>query len=157
MTREQRFLNKVQKTDACWWWLGTKTPAGYGRFRMTTRSTDYVEIAHRASYKLFIGEIPSGLFVCHKCDNRSCVNPDHLFLGTPLDNIMDRINKGRPGGYPLKLSTNDIEIARDMIKNGMKKQDVAEFFTVDVATLRNALNGRGGYYVSSEDFSKTSS
>jgi hypothetical protein len=93
-TVRQRFERKFQVTPGCWQWIaGTQKP-GYGRFRYLTDSQQ----AHRVSYLLYVGEIPEGLHVLHKCDNPQCVNPDHLFLGTQADNNADKISKGRSIG-----------------------------------------------------------
>jgi endogenous inhibitor of DNA gyrase (YacG/DUF329 family) len=80
---------------------------GYGIFSLNGRPSGE-KGAHRASYRLYRGEIPKGYCVCHHCDNRSCVNPDHLFLGTIADNVKDRDNKNRgvhqrPGYKPVKI------------------------------------------------------
>lgn len=87
-----RFWNKVYKTDSCWLWIGSRLPTGYGTFRVGKK----VKRAHRVSWELHNGPIIDGsLLVCHTCDNPMCVNPDHLFLGTNLDNMRDRNAKGR--------------------------------------------------------------
>lgn len=86
-----RLWAKVEKTDTCWLWQGALTN-GYGY--MNIGSEKHVGV-HRLSYELANGEIPNDLLVCHKCDVRNCVRPDHLFLGTYTDNLVDSWNKGR--------------------------------------------------------------
>jgi len=92
-TSEERFWTKVQKTDSCWLWLGSRTSAkGYGQFIANGRRY----LASRYSWELHNGQpIPDGLIVCHHCDNPQCVNPAHLFTGTYQDNMDDRGAKGR--------------------------------------------------------------
>lgn len=93
-TPEQRFWKKVEKTDSCWLWTGGSDCNGYGRMGVG-RSDEGTILAHRFSYELHRGPIAGNLFVCHRCDNPQCVNPNHLFLGTALDNVQDMIAKSR--------------------------------------------------------------
>lgn len=86
----ERFWNKVSKTDTCWLWIGAKCK-GYGVFRFGQKRYS----SHIISYQLHNENYDSSKCICHKCDNPSCVNPSHLFLGTYKDNIQDCINKGR--------------------------------------------------------------
>lgn len=88
--------------NGCWNWILTKDKVGYGRLKVSLGSREEwrSSSAHRYSYELFIGEIPHGMNVLHKCDNRACCNPEHLFIGTQQDNMHDMHSKGRgPRGY----------------------------------------------------------
>lgn len=87
----ERFFDKVEKTDSCWNWTASLNFDGYGRFLLNGKSKG----AHRISWELHNGLISSNLCVLHTCDNRKCVNPKHLFLGTHQDNIQDRSQKKR--------------------------------------------------------------
>ena len=86
-----RFWSYVEKTDDCWLWTGYKTNNGYGRFWFSGKPT----LVHRFSYELHYGEIPADKVICHSCDVRNCIRPEHLFCGTHQDNVNDRDKKGR--------------------------------------------------------------
>lgn len=93
------FMRQVHKApNGCWLWSGKEMHAGYGIF-----SVGEYKLAHRVAWMLHYGEIPPGLYVCHKCDVKSCVNPEHLELGTPLKNTRDAISRGliKPVGFAL--------------------------------------------------------
>lgn len=91
----QRILDRVVfGATECWHWIGLNNGKGYGRMVYQGRA----QVAHRLAWKAWRGEIPEGMSVLHKCDNRACVNPDHLWLGTYSDNMKDCWNKGRNPG-----------------------------------------------------------
>ena len=90
---KDRLLSKVNNTNSneCWEWTAKTAVAGYGRLTVDKKSI----LAHRLSYELFKGKIPEDFCVCHTCDNRKCINPDHLWLGTKSDNTKDMYSKNR--------------------------------------------------------------
>jgi hypothetical protein len=88
----ERLFERVDKLPAgCWVWTGSVVGYGYGQIKVNGRQLK----THRYVYEQLVGDIPDGMFVCHKCDNPPCCNPDHLFLGTPRDNTQDMVQKGR--------------------------------------------------------------
>lgn len=118
---EHRFWKKVNRLgpDECWLWTAAVNTRGYGQIGVY--GTGKVVMSHRASWELTFGQIPTGLFVCHRCDVRSCCNPRHLFLGTAKDNYDDMVKKGRRrfcalrhGDHPFaKLSTVAVQEIRE--------------------------------------------
>jgi hypothetical protein len=91
---KKRFWAKVQRSNGCWLWTGSKNQSGRGMFRVGRRTS----AANRVAWELAHGPIADGLCVCHKCDVPSCVNPEHLWLGDHLENMADREEKGRNTG-----------------------------------------------------------
>lgn len=120
-----RFWAKVEKTDGCWIWRGYKNSRGYGAFSFRYKENGIKKFAsyraHRIAYELLIGEIADGYVACHKCDNPSCVNPDHIFIGTSLDNYRDCMSKGRARFQNKKFCKNGHERSgENVIINGNK-------------------------------------
>jgi HNH endonuclease len=132
------FWKKVVKSDDCWEWTGYLDIGGYGRLNRGRK----VISAHRYSWILENGPIPDDLCVLHKCDNRKCVNPSHLFLGTRVDNIMDMVAKGRHvpssvnGFYHAncKVSREDVSTIFKMRECGTTYKEIGEALSISAAT-----------------------
>lgn len=112
----ERFWEKVDKRgpDECWPWLAY-TAQGYGRINAGGDNGKSL-LASRVSWVLHNGPIPDGLFVCHKCDNPSCVNPSHLFLGTQRDNMRDCSSKGRARGGVRGEQNGNAKLNADQVR-----------------------------------------
>lgn len=141
---EERFWAKVNKADGiekCWEWIAYKDTKGYGHFHKAGRGG--MAKAHRVSYEISVGPIPAGLLVCHKCDNPSCVNPWHLFLGTDKDNSDDKMKKGRfkkvyPQGEKngnAKLTETQIKQIRARLATGETQSLIAADYGVSGTTI----------------------
>lgn len=132
------FWKHVNKTSECWVWMRAKRD-GYGRVTFQGRKLT----AHRLAYTLCVGPIPSGLDVLHHCDNRACVRPDHLFLGTDLDNAADRMMKRRGGDLRgerngrAKLEPSEVIEIRSLRRVGHTCEALAHRFGVSNVAISN--------------------
>lgn len=133
-----RFWSRVERTQTCWLWNGTKVGAGYGVFSV---GGSY-QMAHRFAFALWHGDIPKGNECCHRCDVPNCVNPEHLFLGTHTDNMRDCESKGRnphPKGERApnsKLTDELVAQIRSVLAGGKLKQwDIARQFGITQSTV----------------------
>lgn len=133
----KRFWDKVEVKgpDDCWEWQAALNNKGYGSFRVEGA----IHPAHRASYLLNVGEIPEGMVVRHKCDNRACVNPAHLELGTPTDNNRDMVNRGR---REYKLTIDQVRTIRKRLAEGVLGKQLAEEYGVSFGLISHIKNNR---------------
>jgi hypothetical protein len=149
MPLEERFWAQVDKDGPnnpvigkCWVWTGTST-GRYGGIKVNGKP----QTASRVSWEIHFGKIPEGLLICHKCDYGHCVNPDHLFLGTMIDNMQDMLDKGRGNrGFcethsQAKLTNADVEEIRRLYIPRKGVGILAERFGVSVETIRRAAVG----------------
>jgi len=133
---EERFWEKVnvKGDDECWEWQACKLPKGYGQFEINYK----VKQSHRVSWELHFGEIPNGLHVLHHCDNPSCVNPKHLFLGTNQDNRDDMVKKNRQAkGEQLPHTI----LSKDEVLKIRKLYDAKEYSMVELGEMFNTSTG----------------
>lgn len=142
-----RFWSKVDKrnSDECWEWTGARASNGYGNFAI--HSGDFEKV-HRMSWMIEHGPIPDGLCVCHECDNRACVNPDHLWLGTIRDNNQDAVNKGRTrvvfgsDNQKAKLNETDVRRIRQLLSEGYTHRKIAAEYGVTHPLIGQISRGK---------------
>jgi len=136
----KRFWDKVniKEKNECWEWNGSYFNTGYGCVKFESKS----QTVHRVSWKLTNGEIPKDMLILHKCDNIKCCNPNHLFLGTALDNVTDMINKGRFKGRQKKLTNIQIFNIKDMYNNKISQSNIAFKYNVSQMTISKVIRNK---------------
>lgn len=135
--------------NGCWFWNKYKNKKGYGSFYYMGET-----LAHRSSYLIHNGNIPEGNLVCHSCDNPSCVNPKHLWVGTNSDNQIDCVLKGRakrntPCGeknHLTKLSYEQVLEIRKHYSNGVMQKEIALIFNTDQSNISYIVNNKTRIY-----------
>lgn len=131
----------LNSKTGCIEWIGA-CRNGYGYLTVGSRSSGdrKTVAAHRIAYELYKGSIRGAMFVCHSCDNRKCINPDHLFVGTNQDNVNDRELKGR-GNYTRKLSVADV-MQIHFLKGTLTSKQISSMFNVRADTIKHIWSGR---------------
>lgn len=142
-------MDSPKSKNGCIRYLGALSTTGYGVFMIDGKSYN----SHRISYELFVGRIPKGQFVLHKCDNRQCIAPQHLFLGTQADNIKDMKNKkrnscgiGEKHGHS-KLTIIQVKEIKKLIQLGHKQTTIAKKFNISTQTIADIKAKRSWSYV----------
>lgn len=144
---QERFWSYVRKTDSCWEWTGAKKPNGYGQFNLRRNGKKCLGYAHRLSLLYSKGKLPApGQVTMHLCNNRSCVNPDHLQIGSPKENVQQCMAQGRfKGTGPLgeengqsKLTEKDVKEIRLHLKS---HTETAKQFGVCRSTIKKVRQG----------------
>lgn len=147
-TLEERFWEKVdiKGDDECWEWKASTRSDGYGQIQKGKRGAGIMP-SHRTSWEIHYGKIENNFHVCHRCDNKLCVNPNHLFLGTNADNMADKKKKGlqmRGEGCPSsKLTENDVIKIRELFRQGYSQTKLSKMFGVVQSNISNIISRRG--------------
>lgn len=143
----QEGFNKfvIRNDDGCWNWAGCVPKNGYPQFRFQMKR----ERAHRASWLLHYGDIPENMHVLHRCDNKRCSRPDHLFLGTRADNMRDMLKKGyhptlgkkHEDNHRAILCLDKVKQIKSLIDIGKSMKKIADIFNVSVGAIANIRYG----------------
>lgn len=133
----ERLFSKIEKTEECWNWTARLFSSGYGSISINDKTYK----VSRVMYELVFGKIKKGLYVLHKCDNKKCVNPEHLFLGNHKDNMKDMVKKGRQSrgeDSRSKLTEKQVIEIRKIYKK-FNQQELADRFKVSRRLIHNII------------------
>jgi len=150
-----RFEEKAIKSDGCWGWKGHLDKNGYPLLRSGHDGKGFKEgRCSRISWLIYCGEIQEGKYLCHRCDNPICTNPDHLFLASAKENSEDMVRKGRGNkgskhGHA-KLNENDVVEIRKMLNDGKTGRFIAEMFSIHPMVISGIKNGNSWKHVTTE-------
>ncbi len=143
-----RFWDKVDlraNIELCWVWMGSKTSQGYGHFKFNGKTEKAQRVSYHISSKTKLGNLQ----VLHKCDNPSCCNPNHLFLGTNADNVKDKMKKGRhryaigSNSYLSKIKEADVLEIRRLYKEEHKgSTEISKLYSIKVAAVSHIIHNR---------------
>lgn len=156
----ERFASKfeVDRATGCWLWTASLAGAGYGQIKIPGERRQIY--AHRLSFLLHKGEIGAGADICHHCDNPRCVNPDHLFIGTRVENMQDMARKGRgTGGREMpvhrgvrnsqaKITERDVRRIRKLVLAGVSNREIGRIFGLSGVQIGHIASGRHWGHVS---------
>lgn len=156
-TPEQLFWSHVTpiSPNECWEWNGPRLKNGYGQMYVKVNGKWKNTMTHRLSWEIHYGEIPSGKVIMHKCDNPACVNPNHLSVGTHLDNIIDKVRKGRQRHRAhigtehgmSKLNDANVKWIYQEYAKGVTIASMARALNVSESAIRNVIKGRSWKHV----------
>ena len=148
-----RIWKKIDRSTGCWMWMGKKDEQGYGVIDIQGKHKK----VHRIAWELTYGPIPARMLVCHKCDNTSCVNPDHLFLGTQKDNMQDCARKGRTNPHinPLNQSgekNNFAKLTRTQVEEIRVMKNTTELTQRSIAKIFGISDSQVGRIITRENW-----
>lgn len=144
----ERFIDKIAVAESgCWEWQASLTLVGYGQLKVSDKSNP--QLAHRLSYQLFNGDIGEKLLVCHTCDNRKCVNPQHLFLGNHKTNADDMVNKNRHAATVVaskqrsfaETRFGELLLVEKLSREGLSTRAIAQIVGWSKSTVARYLRG----------------